>query len=259
MNNKWMFLSSSTLKIIAMILMVIDHVGFQFQYELGEYYELFRILGRLSFPVFAFLITDGMVHSRNKIKYILQMLILGIGIEVVDQMIIHTNQGNIMTTLGFSALAIYFLQRYKWYEKLLSLLPMTIVVLADPNFEIFSFKFQYGIYGLITILGFYFCYLLSYKIKELFDINSKYFNLIRNIVSSLFLIIFNILWMIIVRKIHFWSEYLINLQIFAIFTFILLIFYSGKRGYNKPWFKWFCYLFYPLQFILIYLAYMIIY
>ena len=73
MNNKWMFLSASTLKIIAMILMVIDHIGYQFYRQLGEYYEVFRIFGRLSLPIFAYLITDGMIHSRNKIKYILQM------------------------------------------------------------------------------------------------------------------------------------------------------------------------------------------
>lgn len=251
-NNKWMFLSASTLKIIAMILMVIDHIGYQFYRQLGEYYEVFRIFGRLSLPIFAYLITDGMIHSRNKIKYILQMLILGIGIELVDQMFIHTNQGNIMTTLGLSALSIYFLQKDKWYEKLLSILPLVLVILGDPYLEITNIKVQYGIYGFITVLGFYLSYLISSKI------NLKNKILIRNIISSLFLIIFNLLWMLIAGKTNFWDSYAISFQIYAIFASILIIFYSGKRGYNKQWFKWFCYLFYPLQFILIYLAYMLI-
>ena len=103
-----------------------------------------------------------------------------------------------------------------------------------------------------TVLGFYLSYLISSKI------NLKNKILIRNIISSLFLIIFNLIWMLIAGKTNFWDSYAINFQIYAIFAIILIIFYSGKRGYNKQWFKWFCYLFYPLQFILIYLAYMLI-
>lgn len=265
-NNKWMFLSSSTLKIIGMILMFIDHFAVQFSIQLGDLYFPLRVLGRIAFPIFAYLITDGMIHSKNKIKYILQMLILGIIIEFVDQSFIHMNQGNIMITLATSAIIIYFLQRNNWYEKLISIIPLTIVLLAENKIGIIDFTFQYGIYGIILIVGFYLCYLLCAKIVEKInkdeDLNEKLhsqkFILFRNIISCLFLIVFNIIWFFFAKSVNYYNEITIKLQFFAVLSCLVIIFYSGKRGYNKKWFKWFCYLYYPLQFILVYVLYLLL-
>ena len=55
-------LSGSALKLIAMTAMVIDHVAFIFFFNKPEYsisYELMRTIGRISFPVFAFLVVEG--------------------------------------------------------------------------------------------------------------------------------------------------------------------------------------------------------
>ena len=65
-------LDGTMLKIIAMISMVIDHVGDMFFPEL----LWLRMIGRLAMPVFAFCITEGYIHTRNRKKYLLRM---GIG------------------------------------------------------------------------------------------------------------------------------------------------------------------------------------
>ena len=60
-------LSGNSLKIIAAFAMLIDHVGIMFFPTVAIY----RIIGRISFPIFAFMIAEGCRYTRNKLKYIL--------------------------------------------------------------------------------------------------------------------------------------------------------------------------------------------
>ena len=54
-------LSASTLKIIACILMVVDHLGA----ILLPQYMILRVIGRLSYPIFAYFIAEGCRYTRN--------------------------------------------------------------------------------------------------------------------------------------------------------------------------------------------------
>ena len=58
-------LNRNVLKIIALITMLIDHIGLVFFPGI----EIFRIIGRISFPIFAFMIAEGCEHTENKKKY----------------------------------------------------------------------------------------------------------------------------------------------------------------------------------------------
>ena len=55
-------LNNNQLKIIAMISMVLDHVGLVFFSD----FEIFRILGRLAFPIYAYMIAEGCTHTKNR-------------------------------------------------------------------------------------------------------------------------------------------------------------------------------------------------
>lgn len=57
--------SGSALKVIAMISMVIDHVALYLMEDDTILYETMRCIGRIAFPVFAFLIAEGFIHTRN--------------------------------------------------------------------------------------------------------------------------------------------------------------------------------------------------
>ena len=59
--------SSSTLKLLACLFMLIDHAGLL----LFPRYKIFRIIGRLAFPIFAYLIAEGCRYTRNKLKHFL--------------------------------------------------------------------------------------------------------------------------------------------------------------------------------------------
>ena len=49
-----------------------------------------------------------------------------------------------------------------------------------------------------------------------------------------------------------------SIHIFSIFGFIFILFYNGKLGYNKKWFKYGSYLYYPLHLIILFLLSLIL-
>ncbi len=65
---------TNLLKLVAMISMLIDHTGKMFFPQ----YRIMRILGRLAFPLYAYCIAVGGVYSKNKLKYLSRILLIGL-------------------------------------------------------------------------------------------------------------------------------------------------------------------------------------
>ena len=65
-------LSGNALKVLAAATMLADHVGL----VLLPGIPALRFIGRLAFPIFAFMIAEGCAHSRNRLRYFLQVLLL---------------------------------------------------------------------------------------------------------------------------------------------------------------------------------------
>ncbi len=64
------------IKWIAMLLMVVDHLGYYLGFLMPRPIELtLRLIGRLSFPIFAYLCAVGFLRTRNRMQYFLRMLI----------------------------------------------------------------------------------------------------------------------------------------------------------------------------------------
>jgi hypothetical protein len=60
------------LKIIAVVTMVLDHI--KYAVPVTDCFVT-KYFGRISFPIFAFLISEGLIHTKNRKKYFLRMLI----------------------------------------------------------------------------------------------------------------------------------------------------------------------------------------
>ena len=99
-------LDGTMLKIIAMISMVIDHVGDMFFPDM----MWLRMVGRLAMPIFAFCITEGYIHTRNRNKYLLRMGIFALVSEVPFDLAFEGNinitHQNIMLTFFIAILAL---------------------------------------------------------------------------------------------------------------------------------------------------------
>ena len=79
-------LTSFDLKLIALILMTLDHIGYYWGYVLPVP-EWFRMAGRLSAPIFLFVHGCGMHYTHNRKKMMLRLYVLGAGMEVVNGLI----------------------------------------------------------------------------------------------------------------------------------------------------------------------------
>ncbi|WP_202709704.1 TraX family protein [Sporosalibacterium faouarense] len=130
---------SDSLKLMAVIFMVVDHVGVLLYPDL----IIFRIIGRLSFPIFAYLIALGADRTKNITSYIIRLLMFGVLVQEVYVLVFGVYRLNIFFTLAFGLLAIY---AYK--EK--NILIAFIVSLLGYYIPV-----SYSLYGVITILIFY--------------------------------------------------------------------------------------------------------
>ncbi len=89
-------ITGSTLKIIAIIAMIIDHIGaviventlvkYASEPEMYEMllnvHRILRSVGRISFPIFCFLLVEGFLHTRNIGRYLLRLLLFAIVSEI---------------------------------------------------------------------------------------------------------------------------------------------------------------------------------
>jgi len=128
--------------------MVIDHVGAAFFPGV----MIWRIIGRIAFPIFAYCLVVGCLYTRDIKKYLLRLLVFAVisqpvyllnwyGIYSLQQWL----QLNIVFTLFFGAIAVYGLMdlRRRWWM----LLPVVAAFMW--------LKLEYGWYGLALIVAFY--------------------------------------------------------------------------------------------------------
>lgn len=216
-------MSSFVLKIIAIISMFIDHIG----YVIFGKFSYFNYIGRLAFPIFAFQISEGYIYTKNLKKYLLRLLLFAI-ISQVPFMLFHNliSTGfslNIFFTLllGLSCIFIYDKLKYKHLGILISIL---IGLLAQ------YLHCDYGFYGVAIILIFY-----------IFKNNTIFANLS-------FILATLIKYIIPYISSGFYTPYL-YLFIGTIMPVIFILLYNGKKGKNT---KYFLYLFYPIHLLLIY-------
>ena len=197
--------------------MTIDHIGFIFHLD-----SIYRIIGRLAFPLFAFLIYQGFLHTNNRLNYFKRLFVTGIIIEVI--LIIAkfffplTNIPiNIFLTLSFGLACLSIIETN--YSTVLKIfLIFSISITAE------FLNFDYGFYGVILISSFY---LLKYH--PIFPI---IFQILLNIVFYLFF------------------DY--RIQYFALFAWVLILIYDGTLG-KKMKYKYILYLYYPLHLLTLYL------
>lgn len=145
-------LTASTLKLIACVSMVIDHVG---AYILTDV-EILRILGRLAFPIFAFFIAEGCRYTRRPLRRFLMVFGLGLVCEAVYYIVSGTIEGGILITFSMSIVLIHALRGCKkslaagsWGRGILWGATFLLLVVAVWCFNVYILRVNYGFWGVM--------------------------------------------------------------------------------------------------------------
>ncbi len=152
-NNYSFRLSRNTLKFVAFVSMLIDHFGMIF----FPYKALFRVIGRISFPIFAYLIADAVDRSSNPWKMICRLFTFMVISQIPFLLAVYdriTVEGlNIFATLLLGFLVCLFLKT--------CFIKGRIGILCGFIFTFFAcfvgqiINIEYGAYGILLIIGFY--------------------------------------------------------------------------------------------------------
>lgn len=216
--RKFQVLSGSWLKVIAMIAMTIDHTAefLPVIYQKSELlYVLMRTIGRIAFPVFAFLVVESFIHTRNRKHYARNLLITAL-ISQVPWALVHGSgafwlHGNVCFTLLLGFLSLCIWEKLKGNRQIIALVAVFSVA--------YLLRVNYNFVGVGLIL-------LLYVLRA--------HNGLRLLLGTC----------VIVQK------YTIG----VVTGFTLLAMYNGKRGFiNGPVGKYSFYAFYPLHLLILFL------
>lgn len=223
--EKMKVLSGSALKLLAVVTMLIDHIASHLMTAdvvlfsvLGHnvrLYPLLRGVGRMAFPLFAFLLVEGFVHTHSRQKYGLNLLVFTLLSEVPWDLLHHgvwfsfKSQSVFVTLLlGFAAMYALELLQHKPVLQIAAILlgaVLSVVLRAD-----------------FSVLGFAFI-LLLYALRE------------HEVLRIL-------------------SAFVLNMQWWSLLAFVPISLYNGKRGFvHGKVLKYAFYAFYPLHMLVLYL------
>lgn len=270
-------LTAFHLKIIALVTMTIDHIGVLILEPFLSGHPLYsavRFIGRISFPIFAFLLVESVIYTRNRWKYLARLgistLIMGGALAILQYGFdIYIGRMNIFIDLflGAALLTTLLLPKYK---KIFSLLPLSCIVcllIFDASLPPYI-CLEYHFYGITLMLGFLGCrylarYYQSFQANRLGIPLEEYENLsssqmVSNLLAIFLLIILNLGYWAITRIDKQLDVLNMSIQVGAILSGIAILFYNGKKGYGKTWFQYFCYLYYPLHLVILYLIYLLL-
>jgi len=131
----------SPLQIVAMLTMLIDHIGYVYFPE----ETLFRIVGRIAYPLYVFGIVLGYRYTSNIKRYIARLFVLALVSQLPFMFVFETPALNVIFTLMFSLLTLIALDRIDdRVGKSAVVLTAVVATLLVPM--------DYGGYGIVLIL-----------------------------------------------------------------------------------------------------------
>lgn len=209
------------LKTIALITMILDHYGVIFQSDISIY----RVIGRLAFPIYCFLLVEGYFHTKDVEKYWKRLLIFALISELPFDYALHGKltfiHQNIFFTLAIGLAAIYFLEnregKYNFSNGNILVVASLLAILLFVD---------YSFIGIIYILSFYF--------TRKYPKNKRF----TKVALTLFV-----------------TNLLANLtQQFSLLAIPIIYFYNGNLGPRNKILQMLFYIAYPLHLLIFYIV-----
>jgi hypothetical protein len=202
------------MKTMACIFMLIDHFGLAFYPDMF----LFRLVGRLAFPLFAWQVATGLLHTSDTEQYASRLFFFAFLSQLPFSLLFDTLRLNILFTFAFAVLIVRFIEKKEYLRFLILYSVISSVYLL--------FNFDYGFYGILSVIGFY-------------VIRDSFAEFTGAVVSAVFFIVLTFI-----------SREYGTLQIFALCAVPLFFFRDGLRLLHK----YFYYAFYPAHLSLLWIV-----
>lgn len=224
-----------TLKLIAMVLMLLDHMW-------ASVWDVpwFTMAGRLAFPIFAFQISEGFFLTSDRGRYVWRMLVFALLSELpfnllaANQLFYPFHQ-NVMFTFLIALLLMWWMERAKQSKGKFAAVTAVCVILAY-------------LLGLLTFVDYYhygvFMVLLFYWTR-----GWKY-GWILQLVGMLYL---NDAMAGLQLQVQLFGQTVeFGQQMLAVLALIPIWMYNGRQGYHSKNVQYLCYAFYPVHMLVLY-------
>lgn len=215
MNDRLPF-GSQTLKYIAALTMLTDHLG----YALFPYASWMRCIGRIAFPLYCFMLSEGAAHTSSRPGYMLRLLIAAIISEIPYDMMISgkafdMGHQNVILTLALGLAAIWAYDALGGIKRFYISLPAAALAIAAAAL----IKSDYGWYGAATVFIFY-----LFRQNRLYQVFA---------------------FTLLVYIIHFPSD----INMFALLAALPICLYNGRPPVRRM--RYAFYLYYPVHMLII--------
>ena len=221
-------LSGTALKRIACVTMLIDHIGAScIEAGVGtaancpvgllKMDQILRLIGRLAFPIFCFLLVEGFLHTHDVKQYLRRLLLFGAVSEIPFDMAffrvpVYGGHQNVYWTLALGVIAMAAMQRSQDAAGRLTWQGGAAAVACALAAELAAT--DYGAIGVALIAALY----LTRKSRT------------QQSILGAGMMLF---------------------ELTAPLAFVLTWFYNGQRGRCPQWAKWAFYLFYPVHLVVL--------
>lgn len=222
-------LSGNALKLIAAVSMLIDHIGLMFFPGL----RILRIIGRLAFPIFAFMIAEGCRYTRSRARYFGTVFGLGAVCQIAYYVAMRETYLSVLITFSLSILVIYAWQNVKARQNFLAWLILIGAVIGVWLLNQYL-TIDYGFHGCMTPV----CAAICMPRRGVTPVRGE--ERFNNLPTHVALMGIGLLALALESGGNQW---------WALFALPLLLLYSGKRG--KWNMKYFFYIFYPSHLLLL--------
>lgn len=227
------------LHIMAMIFMLFDHLWG----TIVPGNDWMTCIGRLSFPIFAFMIVEGYFHTKNLKKYVLRLLVFAIISEIpfnlaMSSRIFNPMHQNVLWSFLISIGLIYWNEKAKATQKIWKQIAVGCI----------SVILGY-ILGIITMVDYYHAGILTVLVFYFFR-QKKWWSYLGQFVC---------LWYINTEILGgfgyeiplFGKTIFVHRQGFALLALIPIWLYRGKQGYHSKILQYVYYAFYPVHLLIL--------
>ena len=215
-------LTGNQLKIIALIAMTLDHAG----KLLWPGCVWMQVVGRLAFPIFAYMVAEGCTYTKNRKKYLGMMAGLAFVCQLVYLVAMGSLYQSVLVSFTLSILIIYIVDWAKgtgtiWLALALAVVSLGLAWFLSVELPIVlwrtDYNIDYGFAGILLVVGIYYAKGCVAKLA----------------MATVMLAVLGIAFE--------------GIQWYGLFALPLLALYGGERGKHKL--KYLFYIYYPAHLV----------